>query len=250
MSVPDADYSKIAVNYDTARSWVSIECDAVLQGVGVQRSGRRIDALDVGCGTGNYLRAQIECGHPEVSWTGLDSSEEMLARARKKVQSVRFVTGTADELPFEKSSFDYAICRASFHHFPDKMKALNEMHRVLRPAGVLRIWGGYPESRPGWWVYRYFPETLEIDRSRFWSADRLFEQVRSIGFKPYLKTERNRSLVAVGEILRRAELRDLSQLALLDDADYEAGVNLIRRERDEIVVDEQGILDLRAERIE
>jgi ubiquinone/menaquinone biosynthesis C-methylase UbiE len=42
-------------------------------------------------------------------------------------------------MPFESDSFDYIICKAAFKNFAEPVEALNEMHRVLKPAGQAHI---------------------------------------------------------------------------------------------------------------
>jgi len=244
------DYSRIAPMYDRAREWTAIRSDEVVAELVPARSDRKLRALEVGCGTGNYLKAQVENGPSSVSWTGIDSSRNMLVRAQAKLRNVRLVFGAVEALPFDDGAFDYVICRASFHHFSDKELALRELRRVIRGDGWLRIWGGHPEARRRWWVYRYFPETVAIDESRFWGADRLFETLQAAGFEVQVRTESNLRMVATKSLQERARLRDLSQLALIDEEAYATGLSSLSSEPADRVVDESGIVDLRARRLD
>lgn len=93
--------------------------------------------LDVPVGTAVFTqkkwkqleKAQITC---------LDYSEDMLAQAKKKLGSCENLTlqqGDVGNLPFEEHSQDIVISMNGFHAFPDKMKAYDEIHRVLKPSG-------------------------------------------------------------------------------------------------------------------
>jgi ubiquinone/menaquinone biosynthesis C-methylase UbiE len=55
--------------------------------------------------------------------------------AKKEGVTVHFIHGSASEIPFEDGFFDLAVCRAAFKNFTEPLKALNEMHRVLKPGG-------------------------------------------------------------------------------------------------------------------
>lgn len=100
------------------------------------RDGQRV--LDVGCGTGNLLRAAGK-RHPGVELFGLDPDLKMLARAERKVRRARLDRGFAQELAFPDGSFDVVFSSLMLHHLdvPSKDEMLAEVRRVLRPDGVL-----------------------------------------------------------------------------------------------------------------
>jgi ubiquinone/menaquinone biosynthesis C-methylase UbiE len=93
--------------------------------------------LDVATGTGNTALAFAR----EANFvTGADIAEGMLEQARKRaledgVNNVKFVTGSAEALPFADSSFDLVTSRHAPHHFHDASKFLSEVYRVLKPGG-------------------------------------------------------------------------------------------------------------------
>jgi ubiquinone/menaquinone biosynthesis C-methylase UbiE len=101
------------------------------------RSGERV--LDVGCGTGLFLKS-LAADHEGLSLTGLDLSEHMLSQARRGASSGRsptptFVQGSVYELPFDEGAFDVALNCISCHFYLDQVKAFREIHRVLAPRG-------------------------------------------------------------------------------------------------------------------
>lgn len=104
------------------------------------RGGRRV--LDVGCGTGNLLRATGK-RHRNVELTGVDPDLKMLARAERKMRraglAARLDRGYAQELAFPDDSFDVVFSSLMLHHLdtPSKDEMLAEVRRVLRPDGVL-----------------------------------------------------------------------------------------------------------------
>jgi len=98
------------------------------------RPGARV--LDVGCGTGEYIRRANELG-PSAS--GIEPAEAMRNAAIEKNPGSAILDGVATELPFPDSSFDLVICIEvlRYLHAADNRQALREMHRVLRPGGVM-----------------------------------------------------------------------------------------------------------------
>ncbi|MGW4065679.1 class I SAM-dependent methyltransferase [Amycolatopsis sp. NPDC004747] len=95
------------------------------------------EVLEVAAGTGLNLPHYPA----EVTLTGLDLSEGMLAiardRARRLGRPVTFRQGSAHALPFAEASFDTVVCTFGLCAIPDPAAAVAEMVRVLRPGGQL-----------------------------------------------------------------------------------------------------------------
>lgn len=100
-------------------------------------SGKKI--LDSGCGTGRLIhRLMVEGVQPE-NLIGLDLSEEMLKIAEDKYPKVRFISGDAENLPFEDDSFDVVIASFLIVHLADLEKAFQEAYRVLKAGGIFIV---------------------------------------------------------------------------------------------------------------
>jgi ubiquinone/menaquinone biosynthesis C-methylase UbiE len=95
--------------------------------------------LDVGCGTGDDVRAMAKIVGLSGRAVGIDNSEVMIAEAKKRsldlVLPVKFRTATASDLPFQNGSFDATRSERLFQHLANPSKALAEMIRVTRPGG-------------------------------------------------------------------------------------------------------------------
>ena len=97
--------------------------------------------LDIGCGTGRFLR-RAAAVFPQAELVGVDSSGEMIRVAQLSVTAQgnsRFLHATAEALPLRDASFDVVISTASFHHWADQSRGLEEVYRVLRPLGVFAL---------------------------------------------------------------------------------------------------------------
>lgn len=104
--------------------------------------GHRV--LDLGCGTAT-LTILIKQAHPETEVIGLDNDPGILEIASSKVLqarlTIRLDRGTAIALPYADGSFDRVLSSLVFHHLAreDKMRALEEIFRILRPGGELHL---------------------------------------------------------------------------------------------------------------
>jgi demethylmenaquinone methyltransferase/2-methoxy-6-polyprenyl-1,4-benzoquinol methylase len=172
------------------RRWRRLTAEAVV------RPGARV--LDACCGTGDLAIAARRAGG---SVTGVDFSERMLERARRKSAEVEWVQGDLLRLPFEDGAFDAVTVGFGIRNVEDLDAALRELRRVLRTRGRLgileivrprgplalfyRVWfdGLVPVAGkllPGGAAYSYLPASVR----RFPGPAELADRLRAAGFAP------------------------------------------------------------------
>ena len=192
-----AMFDRIAPVYDVMnrvmtagldRRWRRLTAEAAV------RPGDRV--LDACCGTGDLALA---CARAGGRVSGLDFSERMLERARRKGPGLEWVQGDLLALPFEDGSFDAATVGFGVRNVEDVAAAFRELRRVLRPGGtlavleitrprgLLRHFYGVWFDRvvpllgrvlPGGAAYAYLPASVR----RFPGPEDLAEQMRRAGF--------------------------------------------------------------------
>ena len=192
-----AMFDRIAPVYDAMnrtmtagldRRWRRITAEAVVQPGDI--------TLDGCCGTGDLA---IACARAGGHVTGLDFSERMLERARRKAPELEWISGDLLALPFEDATFDAATVGFGVRNVDDLERGLRELRRVLRaggrlgileitrPRGVLapfyRLWfdGVVPlvgKLFPGGSAYTYLPASVR----RFPGLEELAELIAAAGF--------------------------------------------------------------------
>ncbi len=118
--------------------------------------------LDVGCGPGSITRGLAEIVAPGQV-IGLDMSSETLDAARRDaaargLENLRYEIGSVYELPFPDASFHAAYAHQVFQHLRERVVALREMLRVLRPGGLIAV------RDVDWGTVAYWPRDPWIDR--------------------------------------------------------------------------------------
>jgi demethylmenaquinone methyltransferase / 2-methoxy-6-polyprenyl-1,4-benzoquinol methylase len=195
-------FDRIAPVYDVMNRVMTAGMDVRwrrLAAEAVVRPGDRV--LDAACGTGDLAIAGLRAGAGRV--TGLDFSERMLERARRKAVprkgALDWVQGDMLALPFADATFDAATVGFGVRNVDDLALSLRELRRVLQPGGrvaileitqprgVLRPFYSLWFDRvvpllgkvlPGGAAYTYLPASVK----RFAAAERLVDMLREAGF--------------------------------------------------------------------
>jgi ubiquinone/menaquinone biosynthesis C-methylase UbiE len=122
----------------------------------VARRDGRVRVLEVGAGSGTLLLAALE-RWPRAEFVATDAARGMLQLARERVLAARpnearvdFVEGHADALPLAAGSVDLVISTFVLQLVPDRLAALREARRVLRPNGMVSYltWLNRDSRRP------------------------------------------------------------------------------------------------------
>lgn len=108
--------------------------------------GTGTTVLDLGAGTGKFTTLLAATGARVIAVEPVAQMREKLVRAAPDVLALN---GTAEAIPLEDASVDAVVSATAFHWFATRA-ALAEMHRVLRPGGVLGLVWNVRDTRVEW----------------------------------------------------------------------------------------------------
>jgi demethylmenaquinone methyltransferase/2-methoxy-6-polyprenyl-1,4-benzoquinol methylase len=190
-------FDRIAPVYDAMNRAMTLGLDRRWRRLTAQAAVRPGDkVLDACCGTGDLALAARAAGGDVV---GVDFSEAMLARARRKAPEIEWVRGDAAALPFPDETFDAVTVGFGIRNLADLEGGLRELARVLKPGGKVgcleitrprgilrpffRLWfdGLVPvvgKVLPGGAAYSYLPASVR----RFPGPEDLAAAMRRAGF--------------------------------------------------------------------
>lgn len=144
-------YRNIARIYDSL--FENMNKGLRLAGVRMFRPSKRMNILDVGCGTGAHLELYQRYG---CNLYGIDLSPSMLEVARTRLgASARLELGDATNMPYEAHIFDLLISMLSLHEMSPQTRSgvIFEMKRVLKDDGLILLIDFHPgpyQPLQGW----------------------------------------------------------------------------------------------------
>lgn len=148
--------------------------------------GKKLLEVGVGAGTDfiNWVR------HGAIA-TGVDLTEQGVALTRERVAleglTAEVRQADAENLPFERDTFDIVYSYGVLHHSPDTQRAVREVHRVLKPGGTALVMVYQPWS----WVALMLWGVHYAAKGRPWVSPRkaIYEHLESPGTKSYTPDE-------------------------------------------------------------
>ena len=166
-------------------------------------SGKHV--LEIGVGAGTDFMQWTRHG---ARATGIDLTTAGLALTRERAAlegtNVRLSQGDAEKLPFRNNSFDLVYSWGVLHHSPDTAGAIDEVYRVLRPGGVVRIMVYHVPSIVGWMLWAVHG----LGKGRPWRSPRwaIYHHLESPGTKAYTRSQARRLLGRFTDVSIRTTL--------------------------------------------
>jgi len=179
--------SRFANGFTYGRHKVDVLLDEVLKEL---KPGARV--LDVGCGTGEYVRRVQELGFVGC---GIEPAEAMRKLAIEMNPGSVILDGIATKLSFPDSVFDLVICIEvlRYLHRSDGKLALREMRRVLRPGGILFLTMVNKYALDGFYIHHRIRRALrggdinvEVPHCEFVTPSELDREILEAGFSSAL----------------------------------------------------------------
>jgi demethylmenaquinone methyltransferase/2-methoxy-6-polyprenyl-1,4-benzoquinol methylase len=212
-------FDDIASTYDLANrvlsfgidiQWRKKGCDKAFEVLGKKELTQ---VTDVATGTGDlliYWKEQAKINGVNIEkYVGIDPSVGMLEVARGKVDFAEFIEGKAQKLPIADESTDVISISYGIRNVVDRVEALQEFYRALKPNGIVVILEFTKQNRSGvvdkivdfgmkkvlprvgglisknYEAYKYLPESIE----EFLTTEMLAKELEEAGFEmKYIKS--------------------------------------------------------------
>ena len=206
-------FDDIASTYDKANrvlsmgidiQWRKKGCDKAFEILGKKELGQ---ITDVATGTGDlliYWKEQAQKNGVSIDkYVGIDPSVGMLEVARGKVDFAEFIEGKAQALPIDNESTDVISISYGIRNVVDRVEALQEFNRALKPKGLVVILEFTKQERSGivdkivdfgmknvlprvggfisknYEAYKYLPDSIE----EFLTTEMLSKELEEAGFE-------------------------------------------------------------------
>ena len=206
-------FDDIASTYDLANrvlsfgidiQWRKKGCDKAFEILGQKELAQ---VTDVATGTGDlliYWKEQAEKNGVSIKkYVGVDPSVGMLDVAKKKVDFAEFIEGKAQKLPIADESTDVISISYGIRNVVDRVEALQEFYRALKPNGIVMILEFTKQNKSGivdkvvdfgmkkvlpkiggfisknYEAYQYLPESIE----EFLTTEMLAKELEESGFE-------------------------------------------------------------------
>ena len=147
------------------------------------------------CGT--YVKGitlDVGCGRKPYEKTFFSGAEKYVGMDYLTDRSTPDVVGSATDIPLADSCFDTVVCTEVLEHVPNPLKALQEMHRVLKPGGHLIL------STPMYWPRHEAP----YDYFRY-PYDGLLHLVKESKFELIELFNRGHSYAFIGQVIQHTQ---------------------------------------------
>jgi ubiquinone/menaquinone biosynthesis C-methylase UbiE len=154
------------------------------------RDQRRVTLVDVGCGTGRFLR-QVRLAYPAMTLRGLDLSHAYLEEARRQMQGLRaaeLIAAPAERMPLPDAGVDIVACIFLYHELPPEVRrqATAEIARILKPGGLFVFLDSLQMGdKPSWdGLLEAFPHRFHEPYYRSYAIDDLEAMFAAAGLAP------------------------------------------------------------------
>ncbi len=220
------DYDAFAPTYAWTRSaapWVVAPLAQVLTGLAPHAV-----VIDIGCGTGNYIRALAE-GRVDIVYAGFDISTPMLREAAARPSRAHYLVADGSRaFPIRNRSCDLMFAVDVIHHIDDLASFFAECARALRPGGRLVLVTDSEDTLRQRSLTKFFPEILSIELQRYPSLPSLHRQASAAGLRLLVQEPAEGDIPLSDDFVAKLAAKCSSAMRLFAPEYHAAGMARVR----------------------
>jgi ubiquinone/menaquinone biosynthesis C-methylase UbiE len=184
---------------------------------------RPLAGLDLGSGTGRFTPALADRFGPA---TGVEPADRMreIAVGLSAHPDVRYLAGSAEDIPLPDCSVDYTLIFCVWHHVQDRSRAVREIARVTRRGGTLLLRAQFSDHMPRLWWLEHFPRGQQAHPAPFQPLADVRGVFETAGWQVTdFAVIQEPSAGTQAAVLERLRLRTFSVFEQLTDAELATG---------------------------
>lgn len=184
-----------------------------------------VTILDLGSGTGRFAPHLAEYFHASV--IGIEPSDKMRTIAEESNTNPRisYMGGKAEEIPVDNQQCDFAFLSMVIHHFHDLNLCCKELHRILKPHGLVFIRNSYRDRLDTVIHYEFFPTAKGIDNQNLPCLEAVEDLFSANEFeKVVLETILQKIDDSLQAYYHRIKMKPYSTFEFMSDEEFRAGL--------------------------
>jgi ubiquinone/menaquinone biosynthesis C-methylase UbiE len=192
-------------------------------------ASKELAIVDLGSGTGRFsvLLADVLNAHV----TGIEPSDKMrnVAMQESIHPRVKYIKGSAEEIPLEDGSFDLVWASMIIHHVSEPDMAAKEIYRIVKPGGKVFLRNSFKNRLQSVRFYEYFLNAYTIDNERLPSVEYIKKIFIENGFRfEHLEAVRQVIDSSLADHVERMRKRGLSTFELISDQEFKEGIRRMK----------------------
>lgn len=227
-------YEKIGEEYNKIRLDSDNNMENVIRMIKKYTPRKDATILDIGCGTGKY--GELMEKH-DFKVVGIDQSETQIKQATQLIEAYH---EDATNLSFADNTFDICTMIIMIQQLTkeNRLKALKEAYRVLKPNGILLIKTCSHSDLESRFTAKYFPRTLEIDQKRYPDIEELksnlsdFKEIKIENSSVLVKKEKEK-------LIERFQKRGTSNLSFLTEEELNEGIKKFEEDYQDKIIEKE-----------
>jgi ubiquinone/menaquinone biosynthesis C-methylase UbiE len=229
VKVGSINYNEISRIYDKVRLGDILVVQRILENYPIDMNTK---ILDVGCGTGNNTTLLYNITGAQVH--GIDQSEGMIEKAKKKCEEIVYIMGNAVNLEeIGDEEYDVVFMTDVIHHIKDIETMFKNIYRILRKNGAVFVFtDSHDHIKNNRLASRYFPETIEPELARYHSNESMLESMNKNSFIDIMAEDIVYPIQEDGgeKLLKIAENKGYSMFYLIPDEAWKKGMKKLRED--------------------